>query len=468
MNVGRKISLACAFLVLVTAIVASIALYRIADIQSKLLAITDQSLPGVYSVGKLAQIHRVMTGNMLLHIGVPAQRQAMELKVANGQKQFTDLLTEFGKSLTTAQQKQMYDAVPPLYARLCAAWDKIRPVSNADETAAAWKIWLEEGRPAMLELEQKLNAEIEFSRGIGGQNAAATIGSVHTARVWVLVFLVCAIISGGGLAFYIVKGLNGALRRTARNVGGDAAELAATAAQVAAASQSLAQGASQQAASLQETAASTEEVASMTRTNAESSRLASDAMNAVAHQVDEGNSTLEAMLTSMGEIKGANSKISKIIKTIDEIAFQTSILALNAAVEAARAGEAGLGFAVVADEVRGLAKRSADAARETAALIEDSAVKSTEGSTNVEQVAAMMRRIAESTGRAKALVEGVYDSSREQTRGIDRIAKAMVQMDRVTQTTAASAEQSASASQRLSAQAAGLKVVASGLGELVG
>jgi methyl-accepting chemotaxis protein len=468
MNVGRKISLACAFLVLVTAIVASIALYRIDDIQNKLLAITDRSLPGVYSVGKLAQIHRVMTGNMLLHIGVPDQRQAMESKIGNGQKQFSDLLNEFGKSIATVQQKQLYDAVPPLYARLCGAWDKIRPLSNAGDTVRAWKIWLEEGRPAMLDLEQKLNAEIECSRAIGGQNAAATVGSVHTARVWVLGFLVCAIVSGGGLAFYIVRGLNVALRGSAHNVGAGATELAATAAQVAAASQSLARGASQQAASLQETSASTEEVASMTRSNAENSRLASDAMKAADHQVEEGNRTLEATLTSMAEIRRASSKISKIIQTIDQIAFQTNILALNAAVEAARAGQTGVGFAVVADEVRGLAQRSADAARETAALIEDSVVKSTEGSAKVEQVAAMMRLIAESTGRAKALVDGVCESSREQTRGIEQIANAMVQMDRVTQTTASSAEQSASASQRLSAQAAGLKDVASGLSELVG
>src|SRR5580658_5614780 len=145
MNVGRKISLACAFLVLVTAIVASIALYRVGDIQEKLLAITDRSLPGVYSVGKMAQIHRVMTGNMLLHIGVPAQRPAMEAKIQNGQKQFRELLGEFGKSITTGEEKQLYDAVPPLYERLCAAWDKIRAVSNAGDSAAAWKIWLEEG-----------------------------------------------------------------------------------------------------------------------------------------------------------------------------------------------------------------------------------------------------------------------------------------------------------------------------------
>jgi hypothetical protein len=314
MNVGRKISLACAFLVMLTAIVASIALYRVGDIEAKLLAITDQSLPGVYSIGKLAQLHRVMTGNILLHIGVTEQRQPMELKIGKSQKQFVDLLNEFGKSITTPEQKQLYDSVPPVYARLCAAWDKIRPVSASGDSATAWKIWLSEGRPAMLELEEKLNAEIDFSRAVGSQNAGATMRSVHNARLWVSGFLICAIVSGGGLALYIVRGLNGQLRRTAGDLGGGAAELAATAAQVAASSQSLAQGASEQAASLDRTAASTEELTSRTRKNTDSSRLAADAMNAVDRQVEEGNRTLEQMLVSMAEIRGSGNKISKIIK----------------------------------------------------------------------------------------------------------------------------------------------------------
>ena len=103
---------------MLTAIVASIALYRVGDIQSKLLAITDQSLPGVYSAGKLAQLNRVMTGNMLIHIGVPSVRHAMETKIRSGQKQFIDLLGEFGKSISTPQQKRLYDAIPPVYGRL--------------------------------------------------------------------------------------------------------------------------------------------------------------------------------------------------------------------------------------------------------------------------------------------------------------------------------------------------------------
>jgi methyl-accepting chemotaxis protein len=201
----------------------------------------------------------------------------------------------------------------------------------------------------------------------------------------------------------------------------------------------------------------------MTRSNTESSRLASEAMNAVDRQVEAGNHTLEGMLLAMAEIQGSSHKISKIIKSIDEIAFQTNVLALNAAVEAARAGQSGVGFAVVADEVRNLARRSAEAAKETAALIEESVGKAAEGNSEAEHMAQTIRAIAESAGRAKSLVDAVHRGSQEQARGIEQIAQVIVQMDRVTQQSAAGAEESAASSQQLAAQAAGLKEVAAGL-----
>jgi methyl-accepting chemotaxis protein/methyl-accepting chemotaxis protein-1 (serine sensor receptor) len=161
----------------------------------------------------------------------------------------------------------------------------------------------------------------------------------------------------------------------------------------------------------------------------------------------------------MNGINSSSEKISKIIKVIDEIAFQTNILALNAAVEAARAGEAGMGFAVVADEVRNLAQRSAQAARDTAGLIEESIAKSNDGKTKLEQVAKAVRSITESSGKVKTLVDEVKLGSQEQARGIEQVAKAITQMERVTQATAASAEESASASEELTAQSEALREI---------
>jgi methyl-accepting chemotaxis protein/methyl-accepting chemotaxis protein-1 (serine sensor receptor) len=174
------------------------------------------------------------------------------------------------------------------------------------------------------------------------------------------------------------------------------------------------------------------------------------------------------MIVAMDDIKTSSDKVSKIIKVINEIAFQTNILALNAAVEAARAGEAGMGFAVVADEVRSLAQRCAQAAKDTADLIEESIAKSYDGKNKVDQVAVAIRAITEESAKVKTLVDEVSVGSTEQTRGIEQIAKALTQMEQVTQQSAANAEESAAAAEQLTAQASTLMEVVGQLHAMVG
>ena len=174
------------------------------------------------------------------------------------------------------------------------------------------------------------------------------------------------------------------------------------------------------------------------------------------------------MVMAMAEINSQREKISKIIKVIDEIAFQTNVLALNAAVEAARAGEAGQGFAVVADEVRNLAQRCAQAASDTAGLIEESIVKSNQGKSKVDPVAGAIGVITEESAKINGLVNDVNLRSQEQTRGIDQIGRAILQIEQVTQQVSASAEQSAAAAEELHAQSEALQGVVENLAVMVG
>ncbi len=174
------------------------------------------------------------------------------------------------------------------------------------------------------------------------------------------------------------------------------------------------------------------------------------------------------MVQKMKEIDGSSQKIARIIKVIDEIAFQTNILALNAAVEAARAGEAGLGFAVVADEVRNLAQRCAQAARDTASLIEESIETSRDGNARLDQMAGAVRAMTENSLQVKSLVDEVNSGSQDQTRGMDQIAHAVLQMEQVTQKNAAAAEQSASAGTELNRFARGLRTLVGEMREMVG
>jgi methyl-accepting chemotaxis protein/methyl-accepting chemotaxis protein-1 (serine sensor receptor) len=257
------------------------------------------------------------------------------------------------------------------------------------------------------------------------------------------------------------------LAHAVSQLAGGAEQMASAARLVASSSQSVAQGASENAGRLQESSASSEQINAMARKNMENSRSAADLVAQSQKRFVAANHCLEEMVTAMAEINAGSDKISKIIKVIDEIAFQTNILALNAAVEAARAGEAGMGFAVVADEVRNLAQRCAQAARDTTLLIEDSIAKSDGGKVKVDQVAAAIRAMTEESAGIQSLVDQINSGSQEQARGIEQINRAIVQMEHVTQKTAASAEQGAAAAEQMNAQAAALKEIVERMTELV-
>jgi methyl-accepting chemotaxis protein/methyl-accepting chemotaxis protein-1 (serine sensor receptor) len=272
----------------------------------------------------------------------------------------------------------------------------------------------------------------------------------------------------GLLAAFITRKISGALQEAIHELSDGADQVAAAAGQVSSSSQSLAQGSSEQAASLEETSASSEEINSMARKNSENSLGAAELVRLSQEKFQQTNHSLDQMVRAMGEINAQSGKISKIIKVIDEIAFQTNILALNAAVEAARAGEAGMGFAVVADEVRNLAQRCAQAAKDTAEMIEESIARSNGGQSTVDQVAAAIRNITAESAKVKTLVDEVNLGSVEQARGIEQIGRAITQMEQVTQKSAASAEESASAAEELNAQSETMKFVVMRLTDMVG
>jgi methyl-accepting chemotaxis protein len=237
---------------------------------------------------------------------------------------------------------------------------------------------------------------------------------------------------------------------------------------ISSASQTLAQAVSEQAAALRQTSDSSAQIRAMARKNLDHSQAAAAHVDEAGQRIREANAGLEAMLAAIRRSREASERISKMIRVIDEVAFQTNILALNAAIEAARAGAAGQGFSVVADEVRNLARKSAQAARESNDLIHGAVATATEAQNSVARVAGLMDLLTQSSSSVGVLIKEVTQGSQEQTGGMETIADAISQMDQMTQSTAASAEQSAAASQELSAQSLVMRETAASLAALLG
>jgi methyl-accepting chemotaxis protein len=307
-----------------------------------------------------------------------------------------------------------------------------------------------EAAAAVLEAAKDTSAAALKDTSTDSGVAASSLGTASTTMV---IGLGIGTAIGVALAIGITRSVTKPITRISDILSNGAQHTSSASSQVAGASQSLAQGASEQAAALEETTSALEEMSSMTRKNAETAQQAAALSSEAQKSADKGNSAMLKMSTAINDIQKSATDTAKIIKVIDEIAFQTNLLALNAAVEAARAGEAGKGFAVVAEEVRNLAMRSAEAAKNTASLIEESVNNAKNGVSIAVEVGKNLEEITTAATKVNGLVGEIAAASREQAQGIDQVNKAVGEMDKVTQSNAANAEESASAAEALSSQA---------------
>ena len=345
--------------------------------------------------------------------------------------------------------------------------EKLNELIEKGDKKEALAFYLQTTRPIIRQLVDTFDSMREEIKK-NAMSDEILVKATHTNQLTIgllgLIFSLVLIV----VSFLLTRSIVGPIRRIIEGLSEGADQVASASSQVSSASQSLAEGASEQAAGIEETSASIKEMSSMTKQNSANAGQAKNLMSEAKQMVGTANESMGSLTESMNEITKASEETSKIIKTIDEIAFQTNLLALNAAVEAARAGEAGAGFAVVADEVRNLAMRAADAAKNTANLIEGTVKKVKDGSTLVTRTNDAFGEVARSTTKVAQLVGEIAAASNEQSQGIDQINKAVSEMDKVVQQNSANAEESASASEEMNAQAQEMKGFVEELVNLVG
>jgi methyl-accepting chemotaxis protein len=469
LTIGKRIVLGTGVLCLIIAAISSFAVARILNLNKISDSIVQDSLPGVIDAN---QINSLLSANQIrsclyLNTKTPEERQKLKVEITGTAQASSEAMSNYEATISVEEDRSDFEKLKAVRQDYRKVREQYFSLVETDKPAAT-DFLANNLTPAYEAYSKAADVITEYNEKNGhdrGDKLAAEVAA--DVRILIITGII-GLMAGVAGSWLIVRSINRALKAIAVQIVDGSSQTASTAGQVSAASQMLAEGASESAASLEETSASLEEMASMVKRNAENAQTAKDAALQTRTAADTGAHQIQSLLTSMTGMKSASEDIKKILKTIDEIAFQTNILALNAAVEAARAGEAGAGFAVVADEVRSLAQRCAQAARETAAKIEDSVQKSREGASISSEVAESFSQIQARINQLNELVGEIATATMEQSQGITQVNVAVSQMDKVTQSTAASAEESAGASQELNAQAEALKVTVADLNRLVG
>jgi methyl-accepting chemotaxis protein len=470
MTIGKRIILGFSATLLVVLGLGGFAYQRLVEIKGHSTKITVDCLPGLAVIGDI--LNKAQENYMFILRGAlttnAQERATLAALMQTNVAQINQLTNDYNATITMAKDRDLFAELIAARSHFVATLKGVTTLANEGKSTEVLDLIRGTLQPEFDKFESAIEALVDFNKENGHESGQAIGAAVSTSIRGIIIGVASSVLLGVGIAFWIIRSINRILRRTSSALADGADQVAAASSQVAAASQSLAEGASEQAASLEETSASLEEMTSMVKRNAQAAQKAKAIAGETRSASDAGASDVQELQTAMREIKTSSDDVAKIVKSIDEIAFQTNILALNAAVEAARAGEAGAGFAVVADEVRNLAQRSAMAAKETASKIEAAIARSQQGVVVSERVAAGLQQIAGKIREVDQLVAEISTASDEQAQGISQVNIAVTQMDKVTQSNAAGAEESASAASELNAQAESVKESLKDLQKLVG
>ena len=467
-----RITLGFVALMLFSLLLGGVSLWRILDINRSVVVVSSNLLPSVVALNRVIQSNFTMM--KILRRGVlnadasagtgAGDEAAFASATAVGEK----ACLEYESLLSDEEDSRLFSLAKTARQQFIARSDELLGRLREGAIDAARDTLRDGVDPALDACVAAFNDTIDYNIKLT-QRAAAAASDKVVASFWLIGgALAAATLLGSLLGAVIIGTAKRSLGMLSTALENGATQTSLASGQLATASQLLAEGCSEQGSAVAETSASLEEMSAMIRSTADNADKAKAFANQARAAAQTGVSTMGAMNEAMAAIEASSAEVAQIVKNIDEIAFQTNILALNAAVEAARAGEAGAGFAVVADEVRSLAQRSAAAAKQTAEKIEASIASSRRGSASCDRVGASLEEIMQKVMAADGLVAEIATAAKEQAQGIQQVGVAMTEMDKVTQSNSAGAEQSASAAEELKAQARTLQQTVQVLQALAG
>jgi methyl-accepting chemotaxis protein len=469
-TLARKLSASYLILVALGALVGAGFLIKMRDLSARLAAISSTSLPAIFALGRLEGYAKDLRGTMRSHIvtASPEGKTKIEKDLATLESGFTGELSIYSRQVTSEDELALVDGVRPAYERFLESWNRPRTLSVAGHADEAMSAFMADTMPAVKGLMKDLDQITRLKKAEADNNIAAGTAAAASGRWWAATLMIAIVLAGAALALAMVRSIGGPLARVVAELSEASEQMASAAGEIATAGQSLAQDATAKAMASERTATEAARLSAASTENTANFQNASGLVEAVAERVGKAGDTLTAMTTSMTGISRSSDRIARILKVIEEIAFQTNILALNAAVEAARAGEAGMGFAVVADEVRNLAQRSSQAARDTAGLLEESMSSARQGRDALGRMAAVMEDIRGASASMIVVVARVTQSATAQSESILGISRSVADLQQLAQNEASVSEQTAAAGQEMSAQSETLRSTARVLHDVIG
>ncbi len=468
MSLGKRIRLGFGCMMALILIMAISAIYTMTKVNQRITIIEEYDSKASLC-NSMEQSILVLSRSLR---GVLLKINSQE--IAENQKAMQDAYAKYEDAFQKGKKEFSTPKGMALLASIEKAADSARPVIDEavqltliNKDAEAKALVLTDVKAAVAQWAGYVNELKNYSDQLKEATIVQAQQTYYHSRTTLLILIVIAMIVGVMMSYILTLSITRPMSSIAIRIGEGAGQVAAASGQLSASAGQLSQGSAEQASAIEETSSTLQESASMMLQNTTNTKQAAGLSEKAKESANQGSAEMQQMMDSIQEIKKSSDQIAKIIKVIDDIAFQTNILALNAAIEAARAGEAGMGFAVVAEEVRNLAGRSAQAAKDTTAIIENNIELSSNGVAVAEKVQEALNGITLQTKKVNELMDEIASASQEQVQGIEQVNKAMSQVESVTQQNAANAEESASAAEELNAQAESMRQIVVELSKLV-